>query len=428
MTSTVLRRASAVALALALALALGGSPALAKEPTEAKARTEVVAELAAFAAWCAQNGAKAEGAAALEEAVALDADAPAVAAARAALDAAPETPPAADAVAAQRKVVGPKVAKAYDALAASGPRESGAARRDRWTVAALRWEPSKPRIGKVARAADEAAKGARPDSAARLYAALRKHDPDGAARVDRVQAEQAGKDLALFGTADHPLLAWVSLPSGWQKGKTYPVLVGVEGAGANFVGYARASKAARGSRAAILVVPISFTNVNALKPETYPFYDPAVLSEHESRRMDFDAAGVDAVLALLRERFGAEEKVFLTGFSGGGNYCYRKLLCDPARVRGAAPACANYSGFGIAETPAPGEDGGPVVRLMTGANDEHKDHVFGQKPGIEGQTDAVEARLKELGYRNVTRVQLRCGHDPLHAEAWKLVDEVLARK
>ncbi len=62
---------------------------------------------------------------------------------------------------------------------------------------------------------------------------------------------------------------------------------------------------------------------------------------------------------------------------------------------------------------------------MTGANDEHKDHVFGQKPGIEGQTDAAEAKLKELGYQHVSRVQLQAGHSALHAEVWKFIDEVL---
>jgi hypothetical protein len=63
---------------------------------------------------------------------------------------------------------------------------------------------------------------------------------------------------------------------------------------------------------------------------------------------------------------------------------------------------------------------------MTGAKDEHRDHVFGKPPGIEGQTDAAEARLKELGFQRVRRVQLPVGHAPLHAEVWKFLDEVLA--
>src|SRR5688572_1602021 len=416
-------------LSIAVLVLAPARPSEAKDsgPGEVKAKADIATELAAFATWCARNGATTDGAAALEEASAVDATAPGVAEAKAALEAASESAIATDAVDAQRKVAGPKIAKAYDVLGGSEPRSTTFARRDMCLVAALRWDPSKPRIAKTQRAAELALKEDRPASAARLHAALRRHDPDGASRYDRIEADIATKDFLLLGSADHPLLAWVSLPGGWTKGKTYPVLVGVEGAGCNFLGYARGSKAARGSRAAILVVPVSLTNTNELKPATYPFSDPAVLKEHDGRRMDFDAAGMDAILDVVRARFGGEEKVFLTGFSGGGNYCYRKLFMDPARVRGAAPACANYSGVGIADPPAPA-DGGPAVRLMTGANDEHKDHVFGKPPGIEGQTDAAEQRLKELGYRNVTRVQLRAGHDPLHGEVWKFVDEVLGRK
>jgi hypothetical protein len=54
--------------------------------------------------------------------------------------------------------------------------------------------------------------------------------------------------------------------------------------------------------------------------------------------------------------------------------------------------------------------------------------VFGTPPGIEGQTDAAQERLKDLGFAHVRRVQLKVGHAPLHAEVWAFVDEVLGTK
>ena len=60
----------------------------------------------------------------------------------------------------------------------------------------------------------------------------------------------------------------------------------------------------------------------------------------------------------LAQAAGADYVKTSTGFSGGGNWCYWKLFMDPAHVRGAAPACANFSGYGISTPPGAGEGGG----------------------------------------------------------------------
>ncbi len=68
--------------------------------------------------------------------------------------------------------------------------------------------------------------------------------------------------------------------------------------------------------------------------------------------MDFDGPGMDKILEIVTKRFGGDEKVFLTGFSGGGKYCYWKLFMDPAHVRGAAPTCARTSAARASRSPA----------------------------------------------------------------------------
>jgi len=423
---------AALAFGAALVVALPGARQVeAKEGGDAKAKAEVASELAAFAKACADAGAKAEAEKALAQAKAVDAAAPGVKEAQEATDGVPEEKEgAAEAVAAARKVAGPKVAKAYDQLAGAYGDPKDARRATAALVGALRWEASKPRIGKAQKGMVAALGGNRHEDAARLHAGICGADPETAAagKFDGPLIDAAQKELVLIGSPTHDLLAYLSLPKGWQKGKTYPIVVGVDGAGSGFLGYGGGCRSARGSRAGIVLAPITLSNTNALDPAKYPMYGKAILDAFDGRRMEFDGPGIDAILAILSKRFGADEKIFVTGFSGGGNWCYWKLFMDPAHVRGAAPACANFSGYGISTPPGAGEGGGPLVHLMTGAQDPHKDDVFGAKPGIEGQTDAAEAKLKELGYTKVTRAQLQAGHSPLHAEVWKFVDGVTGAK
>ena len=429
------RRSPLGAGLLALSIALLGGLASAPGPTalaagDTKAKGEVASELAAYALACAKAGAKTEATRAHAEAKALDAAAPGLAEAQAAIDAVTED--AADAEAAvteQKKALGPKIAKAYDKLAAAliDPKNGGPSTRA--LVAALAWEASKPRVAKAVKGMDEAAKANHPDLVARLLAGLERADPETAktGKFDRAFLDLATSGLGMLGSPGSTLVAFVSLPRDWQKGKTYPVLVGVDGAGSGFQGYANGSKGARGSRSAILVSPCTLSNTNTLELVKYPWYDQFLLNEFDKKRMEFDGPGVDGVLKVLHDRFGGEEKVFVTGFSGGGNWCYWKLFTDPSHVRGACPACANFGNYAgaTAQTVA---DGGPPVQLMTGANDPNKDAVGGAAPGIEGQTDAAQKKLEELGFKKVTRVSLRAGHDPLHAEVWKFFDQVMGAK
>ena len=162
----------------------------------------------------------------------------------------------------------------------------------------------------------------------------------------------------------------------------------------------------------------------------YPHYAQSLLDEWTGKRLEFDGAGVDALLAEIRALFGGEEKVFLTGFSGGGQYTYYKLLTDPEHVAGAVPCCANFAGNGKQGAPKAGDGGGPPVRILTGEQDKHREFTHGDKnsPGIEPQTDHAMKTLTELGYKNVERIMVKAGHSPLHAKVWKFVDEVLGKR
>lgn len=382
----------------------------------ASAEEKVVAALVDYARAAAEAGQVDEGRRALAEAERLgpsdDADA-----VRSALDEAADES-SEEATAALRRKRGPAIAKLYGKLTDDD---------HRGLLGALSWDAPKW-AKKVVSAVKKASKD--PVAAGWLLTRARRIDRAGDADGVYDAAERAlvSDDLALIGAGDQRLVAFVSLPGGWKKGKSYPVLVAVDGSGSNFKGCGAKFAETRGGREVIVVSPVTFSNTNALQPEKYPWYDADTVSEHDgdhTARMAFDMAGVNALLAELATRYGAEERVFLTGFSGGGQFTYNKLLQEPATVRGAAPACANFGGRGIEGAPGV-TDGGPPVHILTGAEDPHRDHVFGNPPGIEGQSDLAEKALAELGYTNVRRTMLPgVKHSALHGQVWKFVDEVL---
>ena len=250
-------------------------------------------------------------------------------------------------------------------------------------------------------------------------------DPTSARR--KRLAEMGKEDLLLVRSPAHPMAAYVSFPKDWKEGKSWPVLVSVEGAGSNFQGNANGFKNQRGSRDWITVSPHALSCTNEVKLDKYPLYTKELVQTWNDRRAEFDVAGLVAILDYLKEHFGAEDKVAITGFSGGGNLCYGFLFHHPERVRCAAPACANFNQGAERGGPRP-DDGGPPVLVMTGADDPHRDKTHGKfEPGIEDQTDWVMEAFEAQGFTNVKRTMLPgVGHSALAKEVWEFVDACAA--
>jgi len=428
-------RALPLALPLLAALVASPAPVTAQEysPVEAKLRQEAAADLVALAKWCAQAGARTEGNAVLEEARLMDVPASDTAEVEKELAALAYDSSDATTLAKKKSEVGKELARKYERMAGLKHDDAEEARFIDYALRAIRWEPSEARLKAGLAMASSAASGNRLMGVCRLLTGLRRADPAGAARgrYDALEEKLAAKDAALIGSRGHDLVAYVSLPRDWKRGRGWPVLLGVEGAGCNFAGYAKGLAGSRGSRPVIVVVPVTLSNTNELLPVKYPSYSKALLDRWNDKRLEFDYKGIEAIATEVRDRFGGEEKVFLTGFSGGGLYCYYRLLQVPTGVRGAVLCCANYSGFGSDTSPGAGPGGGPPVHILTGEKDEHREFILGDKnqPGIEPQTDKAVETLKQLGFTSVRRTMLKgVGHSPLPDQVWKFVDESLGGK
>ncbi len=413
---------TAVLVAVLTLPALGGEPG----KKETGLRADAAKAVLTYVDWCAQNGAPDAGKTALAAAKSLGAPEDALTAADEALDDAEQTADDA-AIKKARGIHAPKIAKILDKLAGTKHAAEDDERFVAYRLDAIRWDASKSRMKKAVgwvKGQDD------DDHGSLLMARARGVAGEAGSVFDSLELDRAKKGLLLLGSPDHDLVGFVSLPKSWKKGKTYPVLVGVDGAGSNHKGYGVKSASARGSRDVIVLSPVTLSNTNALAKKTYPHYPQSVLDEWDKKRLDFDGPGVDALLRVISARFGGEDKVFLTGFSGGGQYTYYKLLKDPEHVAGAAPACANFAGNGKQGAPGAGDDGGPPVLLLTGENDKHREFTHGDKnsPGIEPQTDHAEKTLKGLGYTNFERRMVKAGHSPLHNLVYEFIDEVLAGK
>jgi len=333
-----------------------------------------------------------------------------------ALEQAPEGAATADV----RKVKsGKDVAKVYDKLAKLKTERS-----DRYRFDAIRLDPSKARIGRVMQ---EIKKG-KPDRAGTLLAQLRSAHPEG--NYTALVADLARRDVAMIQGKDHAIVGWISLPKGWKKGKSYPVLVTVDGAGSNFLGACRSSSRSRGKRPWIVLAPCTFVNTNALTPKKYPWYDADLIERMNNDgagRFKFDSEGLIALIETVKEQFGGEDRFAITGFSGGGNLTYGITLLHPERVRFAMPACANFAGHGAANAGTP-KEGGPPILIYTGEKDPHRTWTHGKEggvPGIEPQTDRAVAVLKDKGFTNVKRQMLPgVKHSSLHAKVWETADDL----
>lgn len=284
---------------------------------EGKLRREAAGEILAFADACSKVGAKEAGLAAVEEARDLDPLAKDLKTAGDARAALPADAPDAASFPKKRAEAGKAVAKAYDRCTALKHDAKEDARFDDYSLRALRWDPSDARVKRAAAASEAASGGNRPVEAGLFLRGILRADPEGAGkgRYDALVDGLARKDPLLLGSAAQDLVAFVSLPKDWRKGKAFPVLVAVDGAGCDFLGCARGFAAARGSRPLIVVSPMTLSNTNDLLPAKYPAYPKPLLDRWNGNR---DSPGIEpqtdaAAAALARLGYARVERTMVKG-------------------------------------------------------------------------------------------------------------------
>lgn len=311
-----------------------------------------------------------------------------------------------------------KIAKLYDKLHQAGRKVSEKkvrARFDAYLWQAVRIDPSSRRwkgvLGLVQATKDPKRAGALADKALAL-----KPPKDLRVRLEKILDLKSIGQLVLRKASTHDIKYYFSLPRGFRhdSGKSWPVLVCVDGAGSNFAGMGRGYLKSRGELPCLIVSPCTFGNTNAIqgkmRDKYRATYSDEVIDKALKNRIGFDEAGLLAILKDLQTRYAAEKRIYITGFSGGGNLTYLMMFKHPDLVNAAAPACANFFSRGYADMKGKfePEDLAFPIHIFTGAKDPHREFTHGKKgsPGIEPQTDWAVKMLKSLAYPKFKRTMV----------------------
>ena len=192
---------------------------------------------------------------------------------------------------------------------------------------------------------------------------------------------------------------YLSLPKGWDPGKTWPILVAIDGSGHNFPGCFGGFVNARGSRPFIVVVPCVKSNGN----------DPAELQ------------GVLAIVQEVRKSSSGQPKFFITGFSAGDHLTWQCIFLHPELLAGAAPAAGNFRFRGIDQVSKAPER----VKLPVHAFQGDKDGI---KPALDAQwVDAVNL-ARENGYEDLARTEVPgAGHQAFPSQVVQFFESLLPR-
>jgi poly(3-hydroxybutyrate) depolymerase len=97
------------------------------------------------------------------------------------------------------------------------------------------------------------------------------------------------------------------------------------------------------------------------------------------RRLGWDEAGLLSVLGDLEQAFGAQRRVYLTGFSAGGLLVYRMIVRHPDRLAAAVAVCPNFNFWNHDYRSGPESlaDRAVPVRLVLGERDPLRRARFG---------------------------------------------------
>ncbi len=337
----------------------GKTPTPAGPSKESELKGAIATELVKLASWCLEKKLIAEGRTLVEEAMPLAQDLKAKALSEKLKGDSQGTEDALKTFARKRQETDKKVSGLYlDLFALKHPADQQATF-DCYLLGAFAHDP-KTAASPLDAAVGQAEKQDADRALRLLQGAERLHpDPVHAKALTLLELKASIKAPVLRKAGAHAMEYYLSLPKGWTPEKKWPVVVAVEGSGCNFLGYLNGFVAKRGDLPFILVTPLTFSNTNQVDQVKAAYHYPKEILEamdvrqgRTLKRLTFDAEGVAAVLEDLRKECGAEEKYFLTGFSGGGVLAWDTLFQHPERLEAVAPACSNFAGYGsMSEAP-----------------------------------------------------------------------------
>lgn len=218
----------------------------------------------------------------------------------------------------------------------------------------------------------------------------------------------------------HPIDYYISVPKGWPGKRAWPIVLNIVGSGRDYPVGAQQFADARnnGGFPFIVVTPITLTNSgDGPVRRDHPKYNyPTATWDliDQIGRCAFDLKGIRAVLEDVQQHFSGDSKLFLTGFSGGGNTGWAAVLLEPEVMRGAALTASNFAGRCVTEENLSGmqissapERVNLPIRAFNGENDDFR------PMGTKQQQQAMDL-ARANGFTNMSfEIVPKFGHDPM---------------
>lgn len=219
----------------------------------------------------------------------------------------------------------------------------------------------------------------------------------------------------------HPMHYFASPPDNWKADRDWPVLVVITDAAREFEETTRVFANARGAAPFVVVTPLVLSGGGTAQQHMDAFdYDRAAWDRAaKDGNCAFDADGLTAVLADVRQRYHTESKVFMTGWEAGGHVVLSQVLNAPERLRGAVVVTPNFQSRCVIEPPARHDAAAMRVpiRNLVGSNDELAVHG-----PIGAQWGAFETLARARGFTDLTMTTLPGrGHGSLAPEVFGAV-------
>ena len=224
----------------------------------------------------------------------------------------------------------------------------------------------------------------------------------------------------------HPIRYFLSLPQGWTRDRRWPVAMVITDADREFENTARAFAAARGAAPFIVVVPLVLSGGGPARQHMPDFdYAPAVWAFADSvGNCRFDADGITAVLRDVQERFGADERMFITGWEAGGHVVLAQLAEHPERIRAVVAVTPNYQGRCVTAPRRAPQASTIPIRVFHGSEDPS------WAPGqpLYAQWFRIDSMTRALGLTNVADTLIAGrGHGALPADVLRFFARLLEK-
>jgi predicted peptidase len=223
----------------------------------------------------------------------------------------------------------------------------------------------------------------------------------------------AQSSLQLKTANEHPMKYYISLPNGYSKSKSWPVVLVLEAAEKEFEKNAMRFVEARGGMPFIIIAPVNTNNGNQGRrdPNIFPYSKETWDYIEKVGDCEFNLSGIHQIMLDVQKEFNAEEKIYITGFEAGCHDLWSIVFNHPEYLKAAAPVAGNFRNRCTSSSTIPYDNSSKSIPIMSFAGS--KDELAISGPFRAQWLEAKQLALSK-GFTNISEKIIDGeGHIPL---------------